>query len=470
MSIKHIILIIIILFPATVQSQTETKSLKACIEYAEQKNISIKQQIISAQIQHNNYKQSRLDLLPNLNAGSDYNLTFGRAVDPYTNEFTETNAQSVNMYANSSLTLFQGFRKQQTIKRNKFAYMASLQTTEQIKNDIALNIATAYLQILFNKELAEISEQQLELSREQLERMRNMVAAGKTAESELSNLLAQAANEEYQLVQAKNNLKDSYLLLYQLMDIRSDEYFEISSPAPDSLGELSIGYTLEELFQTAQSLPEIQAALYQHKAAEKDIEIAKSGYFPQLTVGVSYATGFSDARKLYEYGDSIMAPIGFVGNDGSIVYSMMPTYDETNYALQDQLKDNRNQSISFRLSIPIFNQWQVVTQVKNAELYAEQAELSVRQAENNLYKEIQTAYSQADAAAARYMSSQKAVEANRKAFSDTENRFKLGLVDATIYNQSKIQLTNSESDFLQSKYDFIFRKKILDFYAGKSLY
>ena len=348
--------------------------------------------------------------------------------------------------------------------------MAALHNTDKIKNDIALNIATAYLQILFNLELLEISQQQFETTQEQVERTEKLVAAGKVSQSELANLLAQAGNEEYQTVQAENNLSDAYLLLYQLMDIRSDDYFEISAPPADSIENISIKYNMEELFQNAKSLPEIQASIYNYQTAQEDIAIAKSGHYPQLTVGVNYATGFSDARKLYEYGDSIRSPIGFVGNDGSIVYSIMPTYNEVDYALADQLKDNRNQSVSFRLSIPIFNRWQTSTQVKNARLYAEQARLNIRNAENTLYKEIQTAYSQAEAAAARYISSRKAVDANRKAFDDTENRFKLGLIDATVYNQAKTQLANAESDFLQSKYDFIFRMKILDFYAGKTLY
>lgn len=450
-------------------AQNAQKSLQECIAYAEKNNITVQQQIITAEIQHNNYKQSKLDLLPNLNAGSDYNLTFGRAVDPYTNEFTETNAQSLNFYANSSLTLFQGFYKQHNIKKNKYNYLAALQTTEQIKNDIALNIATAYLQILFNMELLEISKKQLETTQLQYERIKKLTEAGKTAESEQTDMEAQLANEEYQMIQAENNLKDSYLLLYQLMDIKSEDTFRISAPSfPEP--SLDIEYTPDELFETAKTLPEIQAAMYQQKSAEEDIALAGSGYFPQLSVGATIATGYSDARTLFEYGDSIAAPIGYVGADGSIVYSDMPTFNEVPYNFGDQLTDNRNQSISFRLTVPIFNRWQVKTQEKNAILYARQAELSVKTAENNLYKEIQTAYSQAMAARARFISSQKAVEANRKAFQNTENRFKLGLTDATTYQQSKTRLINAESDFLQSKYDLVFRKKILDFYSGKSLY
>ena len=469
LDMKYLFFIATIIISSNVWSQDSTKNLKECIEYAEQKNITIKQQNIAAEIQHNNYKQSKYDILPNLNAGSDYNMTFGRAVDPYTNEFSENNASSSNLYINSSVTLFEGFKKKNTISKSKLTYLAALQDAEKTRNDIALNIATAYLQILFNKELVLIAEKQMESTKKQIERIKKLVAAGKSAESDLTDILAQAANEQFQLVQAQNNLKDSYILLLQLMDLKTEEQFEIEVPTIDS-SIISMDYTIDELFQTAQSMPEIKAAEYRKEASLKDISIAKSAYYPSLTAAFNYATGFSDARQLYEYGDSISSPIGYVGNTGNIVYSVMPTYNNVDYKIQDQLIDNRSQSISFRLSIPIFNQYRIRTQVQNTTLYAEQAELSAKQTENSLYKEIQTALAKAESAQAKFISSKKAVEANRKAFKNAENRFKLGLIDSYMYNQAKIQLTSSESEYLRSKYDLMFRQKILDFYAGKTLF
>ncbi|MEA2041395.1 MAG: TolC family protein [Bacteroidota bacterium] len=450
-------------------SQDSVVTLKQCIDYAVQKNITVKQQMISTKIQKNNYNQSKYDLLPSVNAGSDYNLSFGRAVDPYTNEFSETNAKSANLYLNSSLALFEGFRKHHTIHKSRLNYRASLQDTEKTKNDIALNIATAYLQILFNKELLAVAKKQLALTKKQTVRVKQMVEAGRSAESDLTDILAQASNESYNVVTAENNLRDSKLLLLQLMDLKTSDKFAVIAPDSDST-EINLEYTADELFQLSKGLPELKAAKYRESAARKDISIARSGYYPQFNVAFNIATGFSDARQLYQYGDSISAPIGYVGSNGDIVYSVMPTYNAVNYPAMDQLKDNRSQSLSFRLSIPIFNQFRVRTRVKNAELYAEQTHLSLKQTENQLYKEIQTALAKEKSAGARYLSSQKAVLANRKAFKNSENRFELGLIDSYLYNQAKTQLTNSESDLLQSKYDLLFRKKILDFYAGKPLY
>ncbi len=469
-NLKAIILIITLIVCTKFSfSQNKTNSLAECIEYAKQHNITVKQQSINADIQNNNYKQSKWNLLPNLNAGSDYTLSFGRVVNPYTNEFTETDAKSMNFYANSSIVLFQGFYKQHLIKKNKYNYLAANQTTEKIKNDIALNIAAAYLQILFNTELLQIAEQQTETTKLQQERIKKLTVAGKIPESELSDIEAQLANEEFQQTQAENNLKDAYLVLYQLMDIRNEDAFKITT-SEFTEPNLNIKYTPEDLFQISKTLPQIKIAMYQTKSAEEDIAIAKSAYYPQISLNASYATGFSDARKLFQYGDTVINPIGFTNNNEQIVYSAMPTYKEVPYEFKDQLKDNRNQNISFRLTVPIFNQRQTKTRHENAILYAQQAQLNMKTVENNLYKEIQNAYSQAIAARAQYISSKKAADANQKAFQNTENRFKLNMTDAASYKQAKIQLQNAKSKFLQSKYEFIFRKKILDFYAGQNLY
>ena len=447
----------------------EKWTLDKCIEYAFDNNISIKQQKLNIQINENIFRQSKLSTLPNLNAGSDYNMNFGRTVDKYTNKFSDSNVKSANFYITSSITLFNGFQTYNNIQKNKYSLLASLQDFEKMKDDISLNIATAFLQILFNKEIVKISENKLELSKAQEKRISILVKAGRLTESDLFDLQAQTANDELQLLNSQSQLKNSVLILKQFLDLQNDTVFEIDIPDIKELKNTDINYTIGEIYELAQTLPQIKSAEYKILASEKDLAKAKGGISPKLSLTMSYSTGFSDARKRYSAGDTVVVPSGYVGGTFQTVYSYSPSFEENIYPFGNQLSDNASMAVGFRLSIPIFNNWQVKTNINNTKISVLNNQFYLQNQKNTLYKDIQKAYFDAQTAALKYKSSNKAVSANEKAFQNTEKRFNLGILNTNDYNISKNKYIQAKSELIKAKYEFLFRKSILDFYAGKKI-
>ncbi len=465
--LKSIITISLLFITISVFSQ-ESWSLPKCVEYAYENNIQVKQQKLNTEITKNVYSQSKLSILPNLNAGADYTMYFGRSVDPYSNEFSDNNGKSSNLSVSSSITLFNGLQTYNTIKKNKLNFLASLQDFEKMKNDIGLNISGAYLQILFNRELVKIADNQLELSKEQEKRVQIIVKAGKLTAGDLLEIQAQIANEELLLINSKNQLDNSLLLLKQILDLKDSIIFDISEPEIDEIENTIIPYTVEEIYEKAQELPQIRGAEYRVSAEEKELLVSKGGRSPMLTLSASYGTGYSDRANKFIYGVSPDS-IGYVGSTNSPVYMDIRSSIPAEYQFIDQFKDNGSTNVGLRLSIPIFNNWQVQTSIKNSKINLLSSKLSLQTAKNNLYKDIQSSYLDTESAIARYKSSKKAVLANEESFKYSEKKYQLGSMNSIDFNIAKNNLIKARSDYIQAKYDFLFKKSILDFYAGNEI-
>ncbi|HKL37283.1 MAG TPA: TolC family protein, partial [Bacteroidales bacterium] len=270
-------LVLTVIFLPCKPAAQDTWNLEECIQYAFDHNIQIKQQQLNAQVDENNLAQTRLGALPSLNAGAAHNFSFGRALDETTYEFTQNQeVQSSNFNVNSSMTLFNGFQQWNSVQRDRFSVKASLQDLKRLKNEISLNVASAYLQILFNYELAEVSSDQLELIRQEVERTEKLVEAGSLARGNLLEMQAQAANEELNLVNAQNQLRSSYISLIQLLELESAEGFEITRPALSSLLEEMPLLSVDSIYRLARkTLPRIQGAEYYLQSRKEALEVAK---------------------------------------------------------------------------------------------------------------------------------------------------------------------------------------------------
>ncbi len=466
--LKSIILIVFIFIADSTFSQ-ELWTLQQCVEYAYQNNIQIKQQKLNTELTKNTYTQSKLSILPNLNAGADYSMYYGRSVDPYTNQFSDNNGKSSNLSLSSSVTLFNGLQTLNTIKKNKLNFLAALQDFEKMKNDIGLNLSGAYLQILFNRELVKIAENQLELSKNQEKRVKIIVKAGKLTAGDLLEIQAQIANEELQLINSENQLDNSLLLLKQILDLKDSITFNISEPIIDEIENTVIPYTVEEIYEKAQELPQIKGAEFRVSAAERELSVSKGGRSPRLTSSATYGTGYSDRKQNLIPGDTIPMPIGYVGGTNSLVFRDSPTFSQSDYLFLDQFKENGSTTLGFRLTIPIFNNWQTQTNIKNSKINTLNNKLALLSAKNNLYKNIQSAYLDTESAIARYKSSKKAVLANEESFKYSEKKYELGSMNTIDFNTAKNNLVRAISDYIQAKYDFLFKKSILDFYAGNEI-
>lgn len=427
-------------------SQQKEWSLEECIKYAIDNNIQIKQQVLQTRYQENTLEQSKLNLLPTLNGQASHNYSFGRALDETTYEYTANqNIQSNNFYAGGSMNLFNGLQNYNTIQKNKTQLLASELDLQNIKDNISLNIALAYLQILLNNELVSTTGNQLQITRQQIEKTKKMFEAGSVAKGNLLQIEAQAASEELQLITLQNQLDISYLTITQMLELKSTVGFNIITPEISIDTNTVIAGKVEEIFNQAQGIrPEIKSAELNLSASEYDLKIAKGGRSPRLSMNHSFNTRYSDIAVKFS----------------------APT---EKYTFSEQLNDNINYGVGFSLNIPILNGWQVNKSISNSKINIENYRYTLESQKKTLYKNIQQAYADAVAALKKYSASMKAVTSMEESFRYTEQKFNQGMVTPVDYNAAKTQLLNAQSDMAQAKYEYVFKTKVLDFYKGSPL-
>ncbi len=436
----------IILSPGILFAQEKFWSLEECIKYAIDNNIQIKQQVLQTQYQGNLLLQSKLSLLPTLNGQASHNYSFGRALDETTYEYTENqNIQSNSFYAGGSMSLFKGLQNYNTIRRNEYQLLASEMDLETIKNSISMNIALAYLQILLNRELVSATENQLQITKQQIDKTNKMFNAGSVAKGSLLQIEAQAASEELQLINLKNQLDISYLTLTQMLELGSPTGFQILIPDIIIDTNSFITENIDEIFDLAlQSRSEIKSAELNLTASEYDLKIANGSRIPSLSMNHSVTTRFSDI-------------------------AIKMSNPAENYKFSEQLNDNLNYGVGFSLSVPILNGWQINRNIANSRISIENSRYVLEGEKKKLYKNIQQAYADATAALKKFTASMKAVTSIEESFRYTEQKFNVGMVTPVDYNAAKTQLLNAQSDMSQAKYEYVFKTKLLDFYKGLPL-
>ena len=444
-------------------------SLEDCIRHAMENNIQIKQTVLNTEYNENLLKQSKLGQIPNLSGSGNYSYSWGRALDQTTYRYTDEQIGSFNFGLNSYTNLFNGLQTRNTIQQNELNLMASYEDVQKVKNDITLNIAAAYLSIMFNRELLAVTEIQLETTGQQVERTKKMVDAGKLARGNFLELQAQFASEELNLVNAENQLAISLLNLQQILDLPIDSAFDVIIPDLADPDEDPLLVNAMEVYRVAeQVMPEVKSAVLNLQSAEKGVAIAKGGRSPQLYLSANFNTGYSDVREqVVSVSDPVQIPIG-VTEGGETVYSTSPQEIPSfgAYPFFDQMVDNRYTGVGLGLSIPIFNGWMVNTSIANARIMHENAKLELQSQKLTLYATIQQAYADAVAALKKFNATRQALVSMEESFKYTEKKFEVGLVNTVDYNVSKNQLTSTQSDLLQAKYDFIFKTNVLNFYQG----
>ena len=405
--IGHILVPVLILCLSKTLGAQDIWSLEKCIEYAWSNNLSIKQQNIEVSKSETQLLQDRLDFLPDLNVSFGHNLNWGRSVDLQNLEIIHNKlSQSTSASANASIYLLDGLSKLYGIKSSRKSLEISIQEVERLKDEISVSIARSYLQILLAKEVLAAAEESFNSLEKQRDRTRLLVEAGSQPYTALLDIESQLASERVQVVTAENRVKTSTLALQQLLDLQYDPDFQIMVPDIDYTIQKYTGYNIDEIYAGALSMPVIQSARLALTKGELDLKSAKGQFYPKISLAASYGTFYSS---------STFAP------DGSV------------YPFFEQFRDNINPSISIGLSIPIFNNWNVKTNVRNARLAKESLELDLRTKEQTLYKEIQTAVTEAET----YYRQMEAAEANvssmQESFRYVEEKFNAGALNSTDY-------------------------------------
>lgn len=470
---KFILIITCLLLFVSLKAQ-EVWTIEKCVEYALSNNIQIKQQMLQVKSGQATVLQDQLNMLPTLNGFAMHGYNWGKTVDRYTNQFASKRVQTDNFYLSSSVTLFDGFQKINRIKQGKMDLEAANYDTDKFMDDITLGIATGYLQILFYKELLKTAENQLQATDLQVTRLQKLVAAGALAAGDLYNIQAQRATENVQVVDARNNLDLAYLTLAQMLDLPSTENFEIETPDLELGAQPSLTAMPDQVYAFAlENQPMIKSAESRLKSSEYLLNQSRGALLPSLSMQGSLGTGYSGAASqvIDKYVANGTQVIGFVELPGGIqdVYTLKydPVWKDNTFS--NQVSDNINKSLSFNLSIPLFNGWSTRTSISKAKLNVENSKYALDLRKLELQKTIQQAYADAKAALNKHQSSIVGVEAARESFRYAEEKFTVGSLNSVEYNNSKTNFEKAESNLLQAKFEFIFKTTVLDFYMGKPI-
>ncbi|MDR1779593.1 MAG: TolC family protein [Tannerella sp.] len=439
---KRIIIIPLIMLCTGVAAQTKQWTLEECIRYAIEHNIDLKLQEQERQSRETELNTSKNAWLPNLNAGVSQNFDFGRS-ENREGVIDDNTGASTSGALQTSMPVFDGFRIVNDIAAKKLNLQAATEALNKAKDDLAVNVASYFLQALYTKEIRKVAELQTELTGEQVKKTEALVSTGKAPESQLYDIKAQLAKDEATLTEARNNVQLALLDLAQSLELeRLGTDFDITAPETGDViaDNMSSIIPPDEIYNYAVTFkPVIKQQEYLLESQRKMLKVAQAGYYPTLNLGASYATGYYH----------------FSGVE--------------NMPFSDQLRSNERKTVGLSLNIPIFNRFEVRNSIRTARIGITSRELMMENSKKVLYKEIQQAYYNATAAQENYIAAGKAVEASEKSFSYAEERYEAGKSTVFEYNEAKTKYAQSLSEQVQAKYNFIFRAKILDFYRGLPL-
>lgn len=467
----YLLLLLLLLYPISGFSQKQW-SLQECVDYAVQHNLTVKQQYISTQTQENSVNQSFYSFFPTLNASGNGSFNWGRSVDPFSYTFTNAEIKSINPSLSSNITIFNGFQLQNTLKQSKLNFMAGQNDLKKIQNDISLSVVSAYLQFLYTKEQYKLTQARVNESKRQRDRAKSMADAGAMTQGNLLDAESQLANEELNNITAENQNTIARLSLAQLLELDSIANFDIVTPQVDIPTSSVLNSTAEELFQLALShLPEIKSATFKEASALTSVSIARGSYMPRLTMFGSLASGYSSTTRNLDGTPQFLGffPNGLTTVNGDVVLAPAFKTDFVKTPLSTQFDNNVTKAVGVSLSIPIFNGFSSRYRVSNAKLNLLAAETNSQQAKNTVFKSVQQAVADANAAQKKYQALDKSVTALDEAYKYAEKRYNAGLTSSLEFLTATNNLTRGKVDLLQAKFDLIFKIKILDFYAGNPL-
>ena len=429
-------LLILLIGFTEIDAQDKKWTLRECVEYALENNISIKQSALDIE----NASVDKLDaignLLPTVNASGTLSSNTGANINPVTNTFESTTFLSFTTGFNVGLNLFDGLRNIRQIQRAKMSKLASQYSLGKMKDDIALFVANGFLQVLLNKESLKVIERQHEITLEQLTRTKDLVDAGVLPQGDLLEIEATSADEVTRIVQAKNAIQISKISLAQTLLIKDYESFDIVDtdyivPDADILEQ-----PVERIIANARgSRYEVQIAEQNKLLAEKDLQLARGAYYPRLSAFFGYNTRWAD-NDFFER--------GFV----------------------EQLYENDGFSYGLQLNVPILNGLSTRNQVTRSKINVKRTAFQLEQAQLDLDSNVYQAYLDVRGAAEAYEASQVAVKAQERAYEYAKERYDVGLTNAFDFSQSKFRLENAQSQLVQNKFDYIFKLKVLELYFG----
>lgn len=446
-------------------------TLQECVQYALDNNIQIQQSELSLEESEIDRSDAIGNYLPGVNLSADNSWNSGLTQDVTTGILEQQTTRNLSLNATASIPIFHGLENLKQWQKAKMTELANQYSLEEMKDNVLLNITNAYLNILVNKERLEVLKEQNQLTLEELERARILINEGASAAGDSLDIKATYAQEKQQIVAAQNDVRITRINLAQLLQITDYKNFDIADAEYDVPVETMLIHTPEEIIQNAkENRYEIKSAEQELEISKKDVEIAKSRFYPTLDGFVNFNTRESGARRAQQGSidpDNPTQVIGQIEGTGENVVS-------PNYLVEEigpspffkQLSRNKGWSYGIRLSIPVLNGFSTRNSVKRSEIQVKRNVYELEQAKLDLESNVYQAYIDAQGAAEAYQAAQVVADSKQRAFEYTQTRFDVGRITSFEFSQAKFDLANAKSNLVNAKFDYIFKLKVLELYFG----
>ncbi|RTY90016.1 TolC family protein [Flavobacterium sp. GT3R68] len=472
--VSKITLIFALLAGVFSQAQTKQWTLAECVDYAIKNNISIKQSQLDNQIAAIDKRSAVGNFLPTLSADVRHSWNIGLNTNVITNAAENQTTQYTSASLSSGFSIYNGLQNQNRLRRANLSLVAAQYQLTKMKDDVALNVANAFLQILFNKENVKVQKEQLTNTDRQMQRSQELVNAGVIPRGDLLDIKATTATNAQAIVNAENALLISKLSLAQLLQLDNFEDFDIADSDNTITESSTMLQTPASIYEKAkEERVELKIAKTNMEIAEKDMRIARGAYQPSLSGFYSFSTsaGYSDRVVGFEPNASNpYSSSGAIVNVNGTDYNVM----QANYTpilgkpepIFNQFSDNKGHNFGVLLSIPILNGFSVRNNVERSKVALERSKIAFSQQELDLERNVFTAFTDAKGALKAYESAVTALEARQEAYNYAKEKYAVGMMNAFDFNQSQTLFVNAQSEVLRTKYDYIFRVKVLEFYFG----
>jgi outer membrane protein len=465
--VRKVFILLFTIYACSTVSAQQQWDLRACVDYALKNNISIRQAELQQSSQKKQYTQSVLNtFLPTANASLNYNVSFGNSVNQFTYSITNGSLQTVTGNVSANLNLFTGLQQLNGIKKSSFDHQASAFDAEDTRNNIMLSVTSTYLQILLNKELVRVAEEQLKLTTEQLVTTQNRITAGSLPDVAIYDVEAQRARNQSDIINARNQVILAELNLKNLLQIPDNEKFEVAVPDVTNIPmDLVDSTKVDDIVKYAYGTqPSIKAADARLRSSLASYRISQGGFSPTLSAFAQIGSNFSDnnTRATSYKKDSAFFNGIFLG--------LQDVPDKTEITpLRIQFDNSLRKVIGLSLNIPLSAKGQNFTNVQLSKIQTQVQQLELQNKKTQLRQTINEAFANAKAAAESFVSNKRSFEAADRSYDANKKRYEIGLLNQYDFERSRISLITAESQMLQSKYTYIFRKKVLDFYQGKQI-
>ena len=433
---KLVSFIFFLVIGTSIYGQHKTWTLQECVAYALENNISVKQSALDIDRADVEKQEAIGNFLPSLNASFNGSQNTGLSLNPTNNQLENTTQLTASGSADLGITLFDGLRNVRQLQRSKLSQLASQYRLDKMKDDIALAVANSYLQVLLNKANLEVAISQNATTQEQLERTINLVDAGVLPRGDLLEIKATDASEKQRMANAENTVEISLISLAQLLLIKDYSNFDIADEDYNVLGENIASMDVSEIIESAkENRKEVKIAEKNLEMAEKDVQIAKGAYYPTLSGFFGYSTRYSDSD-----------PLG--------------------HSFREQLYLNDGIGYGLQINVPIFNGFAVAGNVKRNKINLMNSQYLLEQTELDLESTVYQAYVDAKGALKAYEAAQVALESQELAFQYAKERYDVGITNAFDFSQAKLRYDNASIELNRSKYDYIFKLKVLELFFG----